>query len=67
MTEHASDILDDIDVARELLDIDVATDDVSYDVSYSLRAIAHVLLWTAEQQRSWQHKHADAQRAAEEW
>lgn len=59
--------LDDLDQAHFLL---VALADAESDeqgVSYSLKAIAHVLLWQATQQREWQRQQIAAARAAEAW
>jgi hypothetical protein len=58
---------DDLDRARKLLDVldDAESDDQG--VSYSLKAIAHVMLWQAEQQREWQREQAKAIQLAKEW
>ena len=60
-------VVDDLDEARGLLDACTGVISDEQNVAYSLKAIAHTLLWTAEQQRDWQRKQAEATRKVEEW
>lgn len=59
--------LDDLDQAQCLLDklYDVATDEQG--IVCALAASAHIAMWHAKQQRDMIRRHAEAQRAAEEW
>lgn len=56
---------DDLDTARLHLDAEVGTEDEG--IGYSLRAIAHTLLWQAEQHRNWQRRVDENTRKLKEW
>jgi uncharacterized protein (DUF2345 family) len=58
---------DHLDDARVLLEAcsDAATDDQG--VAFSLKAIAHTLLWQAEQHRNWQRRVDENSRKLKEW